>query len=155
MSVATSGLSGWSSRPRFGHLRDRRSVAADADGDRPALLVDLLEEQAVLAGLHDELVLARQQVLGVGAAARGVEEGLGRLEQQRDGLRGVADLAVRQAAQVLGRKLDADLEPSMSDSIIEAMAARSWPRWWVTMVLMTGYCSSASCMSMTMSTFSS
>jgi len=42
----------------------------------------------------------------------------------------------------------------MSLSIIAAMVAISWPFWCVTMVLMTGYCNSASCMSTATSTFS-
>ena len=45
-------------------------------------------------------------------------------------------------------------KPSMLLMNIEATAARSAPFWWATMVLMTGYWSSASWKSMTMSTFS-
>ena len=71
-------------------------------------------------------------------AARRVEERLGRLEEQRDGVGGVADLAVGQPAQGLGRVLDADLELLAAMRTMEAMAARSAPFWWATMVLMTG-----------------
>ena len=81
-------------RPDLEDAEDRRTVPADADGDGPALLVDLFEEQAVFPGPRHELVLSGEQQLPVRPASGGVEERLRRLEQERNGARVVADLPV-------------------------------------------------------------
>ncbi len=71
--------------------------------DRPAFGVDLLEQQAMLPGLDDELVLARQQQLAVGFSSGSIQKRLGRLGEKRRRLRVIADLTVGKPMEVLGR----------------------------------------------------
>ena len=72
--------------------------------------IDLLEQQPVLPGLDDELVLTGQEQLARSLPAGRVQERLRRLKEQRSRLRKIADFTVRQSMKLLRRKFRADLE---------------------------------------------
>ena len=58
-------------------------LTANPDIDGPSVLVDGLEKQAGLPGLHHKLILPRQQLLSGRLPSGGIQEGFRRLEEKR------------------------------------------------------------------------
>ena len=71
--------------------------------DGPTTFVDRFEKQTVFSRFHHELVFPGKKECFIRPAAGRIEERLGRLEEKRDRLRVIPNLAMGQSTKSAGR----------------------------------------------------